>query len=155
MREERFRWTAGGGGADRCLVVVVNGHECAIPLESIMEIRGLESLEPTEDARGQVVGTVAVRGQTVDVLDPGRLFGRDRERQALQGSLVLLTERERRVVLLVDRALEIGVATPRPMGAPQHVAPVDSAVVLDTVTVAGRPLPLLDIRKLVSTLEAG
>lgn len=99
--------TAAGGSALRqYLLIRLERHTCALPVEAVLEIRSVPPL-PRRRPGGVVVGSLEVRGRAVSILDLRALLGLPAWKPRRDASVLLVRRGENRYGLLVDMVDEI------------------------------------------------
>lgn len=136
------------------LAVEVAGHRALLPASRVCEVLRLVATRPVPGAPPEVLGTFALRGGPVTVLDLARCLGTTREPE-LDAVIVVLAG-ARPVGLLVDRVLAVEERAELLQGAPETGgAGPWSGARLSAGLCRWRDelLPLLDVAPLVRRVE--
>ena len=131
----------------RFLVFVVAGERWALPVEAVSEVQQIVAFATLPAADGALVGYVDLRGEVVAVVDGRLLLGREAASWDPSMDLVVVTDGDARVALVVDEVRGVGGAVaPHGASSPAEAATPVGAFVRDAEGL----LPVPDIAALVA-----
>lgn len=120
------------GGLIEALLIEVDGVRFALPTHSVEEVIAAAQPMPLPEAPPFVLGILNVRGEVLPVLDLRRHLGRPSREVRASDHLILARTGARRVLLRVDRAIDLYGIDPtrlRPLEGKHR--PVASVLALD------------------------
>lgn len=127
------------GTVRQYLIVQLDRHACAFPVDDVLEIRAVPLLGRETGLGRAHVGSMEVRGERISVFDLRTIVGLTPGRGRPDSSILLVLGGGIRRGLLVDRVSEILELADEEIDAAER-APIRASVV---VGVAQRPEPLI------------
>jgi len=132
------------------VVFRVAGSEYALPAQDVLQMESFTAATPVPGTQPWVTGIMQVRGRIVPVLDVRKRFGLPAVEHTLDTRVVVATQGERVVALLVDAAREVlkledGQIKP----PPEMVLKEAHGLVKAVAQVGARLVMLLDFAKLI------
>lgn len=128
--------------------------ELAVPIEDVRETVDLRPITPVFRMPRCVAGITSIRGEIVAVLDAGVMLGLAPCTRDHDARIVIVEANDRQAGLLVDRlgALrDLGESEIGPI--PPTLAPAVAAVLRGVLSVAERPVGVLDVARLLAAPE--
>ena len=132
------------------VVFKVAGSEYALPAANVLQMESFTGATPVPGTQPWVTGIMQIRGRIVPVLDVRKRFGLPAAEHTLDTRVVVATQGERAVALLVDAArevLKLDDAQIKP--PPEMVARETHGLVKAVAQVGSRLVMLLDFAKLI------
>jgi len=131
-------------------------EEYGIDILKVQEIRGYEKPTRIANAPEFIKGVVNLRGTIVPIVDMRLKFNCAKAEYNTFTVVIILNLRNRIVGIVVDSVSDVMELAPENLkAAPEMESSVDSAAVVGLGSVGDRMLILLDIEKLMSSLEMG
>jgi len=139
-------------GESRLLHVLFNvaGAQYVIPAADVLQMESFTSATKVPGAPPYVAGLVLIRGRVVPVIDVRARFGLPPVEPTLDSRIVVISEEQRTVGLLVDSAREVVRIAPSELKPPPDVLMGQSDGFVKSVAKTGdRLLMLVDCRKII------
>jgi purine-binding chemotaxis protein CheW len=128
----------------------VAARALAAPIELVRETVDPRPITPLFGVPAAIVGLVSLRGELLAVLDVGRLLGIGVARRDEGSRLVVVDVEGRQAALLVDRLGPLRTVARDALRPPPDTLPAtESALLLGVVSLAERPLAVLDLRRVL------
>lgn len=143
-------------GPREYLTFRLDQEEYGIDILKVQEIRGYEKPTRIANAPGFIKGVVNLRGTIVPIIDMRLKFNCAQAEYNSFTVVIILNLRNRIVGIVVDSVSDVMELAPenvRP--APEIDASIDSSAVTGLGSVGERMLILLDIEKLMSSVDMG
>ncbi len=143
-------------GPREYLTFRLDQEEYGIDILKVQEIRGYEKPTRIANAPGFIKGVVNLRGTIVPIIDMRLKFNCAQAEYNSFTVVIILNLRNRIVGIVVDSVSDVMELAPenvRP--APEIDASIDSSAVTGLGSVGDRMLILLDIEKLMSSVDMG
>lgn len=143
-------------GPREYLTFRLDQEEYGIDILKVQEIRGYEKPTRIANAPEFIKGVVNLRGTIVPIVDMRLKFNCAKAEYNTFTVVIILNLRNRIVGIVVDSVSDVMELAPENLkAAPEMENSVDSAAVVGLGSVGDRMLILLDIEKLMSSLEMG
>ena len=143
-------------GAREYLTFRLDQEEYGIDILKVQEIRGYEPPTRIANAPLFIKGVVNLRGTIVPIVDMRLKFNCAQARYDSFTVVVILNLRSRVVGIVVDSVSDVMQLTPENIrSAPEIESVIDNGCILGLGSVAERMLILLDIEKLMSSVDMG
>jgi purine-binding chemotaxis protein CheW len=147
---------AGTSGAREYLTFRLDQEEYGIDILKVQEIRGYEPPTRIANAPEFIKGVVNLRGTIVPIVDMRLKFNCAKAEYNTFTVVIILNLRSRIVGIVVDSVsdvMELPANSIRP--APEIESVIDNACILGLGSVGDRMLILLDIERLMSSVDMG
>ena len=152
---EKTRETA-STGAREYLTFRLDQEEYGLDILKVQEIRGYEPPTRIANAPAFIKGVVNLRGTIVPIVDMRLKFNCSQAQYNSFTVVIILNLRHRVVGIVVDSVSDVMEITPENIrSAPDIESVIDSGCILGLGSVAERMLILLDIEKLMSSVDMG
>ena len=143
-------------GAREYLTFRLDQEEYGIDILKVQEIRGYESPTRIANAPLFIKGVVNLRGTIVPIVDMRLKFNCAQARYDSFTVVIILNLRSRVVGIVVDSVSDVMQLAPENIrSAPEIESVIDNGCILGLGSVAERMLILLDIEKLMSSVDMG
>lgn len=143
-------------GAREYLTFRLDKEEYGLDILKVQEIRGYESPTRIANAPAFIKGVVNLRGTIVPIVDMRLKFNCSKAQYDSFTVVIILSLRQRVVGIVVDSVSDVMEITPDSIqSAPDIESVIDSSCVLGLGSVSDRMLILLDIEKLMSSVDMG
>ncbi|WP_027997006.1 chemotaxis protein CheW [Simplicispira psychrophila] len=143
-------------GAREYLTFRLDKEEYGLDILKVQEIRGYEPPTRIANAPAFIKGVVNLRGTIVPIVDMRLKFNCSKAQYDSFTVVIILSLRQRVVGIVVDSVSDVMEITPDSIqSAPDIESVIDSSCVLGLGSVSDRMLILLDIEKLMSSLDMG
>ena len=143
-------------GAREYLTFRLDKEEYGLDILKVQEIRGYESPTRIANAPAFIKGVVNLRGTIVPIVDMRLKFNCSKAQYDSFTVVIILSLRQRVVGIVVDSVSDVMEITPESIqSAPDIESVIDSSCVLGLGSVSDRMLILLDIEKLMSSMDMG
>ena len=143
-------------GAREYLTFRLDQEEYGIDILKVQEIRGYEPPTRIANAPLFIKGVVNLRGTIVPIVDMRLKFNCAQARYDSFTVVVILSLRSRVVGIVVDSVSDVMQLAPESIrAAPEMESVIDNGCILGLGSVAERMLILLDIEKLMSSVDMG
>ena len=143
-------------GAREYLTFRLDKEEYGLDILKVQEIRGYESPTRIANAPAFIKGVVNLRGTIVPIVDMRLKFNCSKAQYDSFTVVIILNLRSRVVGIVVDSVSDVMEITPESIqSAPDIESVIDSSCVLGLGSVSDRMLILLDIEKLMSSMDMG
>ncbi|MFT3813849.1 MAG: chemotaxis protein CheW [Acidovorax sp.] len=143
-------------GAREYLTFRLGQEEYGIDILKVQEIRGYEPPTRIANAPAFIKGVVNLRGTIVPIVDMRLKFHCAQAEYNSFTVVIILNLRNRVVGIVVDSVSDVMELSPDAMrSAPDIDSAIDSSCILGLGSVGERMLILLDIEKLMSSVEMG
>ena len=147
---------AASTGAREYLTFRLDQEEYGLDILKVQEIRGYESPTRIANAPSFIKGVVNLRGTIVPIVDMRLKFNCSKAQYDSFTVVIILNLRQRVVGIVVDSVSDVMQITPESIqSAPDIESVIDSSCVLGLGSVGDRMLILLDIEKLMSSMDMG
>jgi purine-binding chemotaxis protein CheW len=147
---------AASAGAREYLTFRLDKEEYGLDILKVQEIRGYESPTRIANAPSFIKGVVNLRGTIVPIVDMRLKFNCSKAQYDSFTVVIILSLRQRVVGIVVDSVSDVMEITPDSIqSAPDIESVIDSNCVLGLGSVNDRMLILLDIEKLMSSVDMG
>jgi purine-binding chemotaxis protein CheW len=121
-----------------------------VPAADVLQMESFTSATKVPGAPSYVAGLVLIRGRVVPVIDVRARFGLPPVEPTLDSRIVVISEEQRTVGLLVDSAREVVQIAPAELKPPPDVLMGQSDGFVKSVAKTGdRLLMLVDCRKII------
>ncbi len=131
-------------------------EEYGIDILKVQEIRGYEKPTRIANAPDFIKGVVNLRGTIVPIIDMRLKFNCAKAEYNSFTVVIILNLHSRIVGIVVDSVSDVMELAPENLkAAPEIDSSIDSAAVVGLGSVADRMLILLDIEKLMSSVDMG
>ncbi len=131
-------------------------EEYGIDILKVQEIRGYEKPTRIANAPGFIKGVVNLRGTIVPIIDMRLKFNCAQAEYNNFTVVIILNLHNRIVGIVVDSVSDVMELAPENLkAAPEIDSSIDSAAVVGLGSVGDRMLILLDIEKLMSSVDMG
>lgn len=150
-----------GGGKETVapreyLTFRLDQEEYGIDILKVQEIRGYEKPTRIANAPEFIKGVVNLRGTIVPIIDMRLKFNCARAEYNSFTVVIILNLRSRIVGIVVDSVSDVmELAAENIKAAPEIESSIDSSAVVGLGSVGDRMLILLDIEKLMSSIDMG
>lgn len=152
---EKTRETA-STGAREYLTFRLDQEEYGLDILKVQEIRGYESPTRIANAPSFIKGVVNLRGTIVPIVDMRLKFNCSQAQYNTFTVVIILNLRHRVVGIVVDSVSDVMEITSESIrAAPDIESVIDSGCILGLGSVGERMLILLDIEKLMSSVDMG
>ncbi|MDD2711822.1 MAG: chemotaxis protein CheW [Simplicispira sp.] len=152
---EKTRETA-STGAREYLTFRLDQEEYGLDILKVQEIRGYESPTRIANAPAFIKGVVNLRGTIVPIVDMRLKFNCSQAQYNTFTVVIILNLRHRVVGIVVDSVSDVMEITSESIrAAPDIESVIDSGCILGLGSVGERMLILLDIEKLMSSVDMG
>lgn len=152
---EKTRETA-STGAREYLTFRLDQEEYGLDILKVQEIRGYEPPTRIANAPAFIKGVVNLRGTIVPIVDMRLKFNCSQAQYNSFTVVIILNLRHRVVGIVVDSVSDVMEIAPENIrSAPDIESVIDSGCILGLGSVAERMLILLDIEKLMSSVDMG
>ena len=143
-------------GAREYLTFRLDQEEYGIDILKVQEIRGYEPPTRIAHAPEFIKGVVNLRGTIVPIVDMRLKFNCSKADYNSFTVVIILNLRNRVVGIVVDSVSDVMELSPDNMrSAPDIESAIDSSCILGLGSVGERMLILLDIEKLMSSVDMG
>ena len=143
-------------GAREYLTFRLDQEEYGIDILKVQEIRGYEPPTRIAHAAEFIKGVVNLRGTIVPIVDMRLKFNCSKADYNSFTVVIILNLRNRVVGIVVDSVSDVMELSPDNMrSAPDIESAIDSSCILGLGSVGERMLILLDIEKLMSSVDMG
>ena len=143
-------------GAREYLTFRLDQEEYGIDILKVQEIRGYEPPTRIAHAPEFIKGVVNLRGTIVPIVDMRLKFNCSKAEYNSFTVVIILNLRNRVVGIVVDSVSDVMELSPDNMrSAPDIESAIDSSCILGLGSVGERMLILLDIEKLMSSVDMG
>lgn len=143
-------------GAREYLTFRLDQEEYGIDILKVQEIRGYEPPTRIANAPSFIKGVVNLRGTIVPIVDMRLKFNCAQARYDSFTVVIILNLRSRVVGIVVDSVSDVMQLAPENIrSAPEIESVIDNGCILGLGSVAERMLILLDIEKLMSSVDMG
>ena len=143
-------------GMREYLTFRLDKEEYGIDILKVQEIRGYEPPTRIANAPAFIKGVVNLRGTIVPIVDMRLKFNCENADYNSFTVVIILNLRNRVVGIVVDSVSDVLALTPDNIkAAPDIESVVDNGCILGLGSVAERMLILLDIEKLMSSVDMG
>ena len=143
-------------GAREYLTFRLDQEEYGIDILKVQEIRGYEPPTRIANAPLFIKGVVNLRGTIVPIVDMRLKFNCVQARYDSFTVVIILSLRSRVVGIVVDSVSDVMQLAPESIrAAPEIDSVIDNGCILGLGSVAERMLILLDIEKLMSSVDMG
>ena len=143
-------------GSREYLTFRLGAEEYGIDILKVQEIRGYEPPTRIANAPEFIKGVVNLRGTIVPIVDMRLKFNCSQAKYDSFTVVIILSLRHRVVGIVVDSVSDVMEITPESIqSAPDIESVIDSSCVLGLGSVSDRMLILLDIEKLMSSVDMG
>ena len=143
-------------GAREYLTFRLDQEEYGIDILKVQEIRGYEPRTRIAHAPEFIKGVVNLRGTIVPIVDMRLKFNCSKADYNSFTVVIILNLRNRVVGIVVDSVSDVMELSPDNMrSAPDIESAIDSSCILGLGSVGERMLILLDIEKLMSSVDMG
>ena len=143
-------------GAREYLTFRLDQEEYGIDILKVQEIRGYEPPTRIAHAPEFIKGVVNLRGTIVPIVDMRLKFNCSKADYNSFTVVIILNLRNRVVGIVVDSVSDVMELSPDNMrSAPDIESAIDSSCILGLGSVGARMLILLDIEKLMSSVDMG
>ena len=143
-------------GAREYLTFRLDHEEYGIDILKVQEIRGYEPPTRIAHAPEFIKGVVNLRGTIVPIVDMRLKFNCSKADYNSFTVVIILNLRNRVVGIVVDSVSDVMELSPDNMrSAPDIESAIDSSCILGLGSVGERMLILLDIEKLMSSVDMG
>ena len=143
-------------GAREYLTFRLDQEEYGIDILKVQEIRGYESPTRIANAPLFIKGVVNLRGTIVPIVDMRLKFNCAQARYDSFTVVIILNLRSRVVGIVVDSVSDVMQLAPENIrSAPEIESVIDNGCILGLGSLAERMLILLDIEKLMSSVDMG
>ena len=143
-------------GAREYLTFRLDQEEYGIDILKVQEIRGYEPPTRIANAPLFIKGVVNLRGTIVPIVDMRLKFNCAQARYDSFTVVIILNLRSRVVGIVVDSVSDVMQLAPESIrSAPDIESVIDNGCILGLGSVAERMLILLDIEKLMSSVDMG
>lgn len=147
---------AASTGAREYLTFRLDKEEYGLDILKVQEIRGYEPPTRIANAPSFIKGVVNLRGTIVPIVDMRLKFNCSQAKYDSFTVVIILSLRHRVVGIVVDSVSDVMEITPESIqSAPDIESVIDSSCVLGLGSVSDRMLILLDIEKLMSSVDMG
>ena len=147
---------AGPSGAREYLTFRLDQEEYGIDILKVQEIRGYEPPTRIANAPHFIKGVVNLRGTIIPIVDMRLKFNCSQAEYNDFTVVIILNLRNRVVGIVVDSVSDVMELSPDNMrSAPDIESAIDSSCILGLGSVGERMLILLDIEKLMSSVDMG
>lgn len=154
VMEKTLDATATGGR--EYLTFRLDAEEYGIDILKVQEIRGYEPPTRIANAPLFIKGVVNLRGTIVPIVDMRLKFNCAQARYDSFTVVIILNLRHRVVGIVVDSVSDVMQLAPENIrAAPEIESVIDNGCILGLGSVAERMLILLDIEKLMSSVDMG
>lgn len=144
------------GGPREYLTFRLDQEEYGIDILKVQEIRGYEQPTRIANAPAFIKGVVNLRGTIVPIVDMRLKFNCSQAEYDSFTVVIILHLRTRVVGIVVDSVSDVMELAPENIkAAPDIDSAIDSSAVLGLGSVGERMLILLDIEKLMSSVDMG
>ncbi|MCB1978042.1 MAG: chemotaxis protein CheW [Burkholderiaceae bacterium] len=148
--------SATSSGAREYLTFRLDKEEYGIDILKVQEIRGYEPPTRIAHAPHFIKGVVNLRGTIVPIVDMRIKFNCENAKYDAFTVVIILNLRERVVGVVVDSVSDVmELAAEHIQSAPDIESAIDSTCIYGLGSVNDRMLILLDIEKLMSSVEMG
>ena len=131
-------------------------EEYGIDILKVQEIRGYESPTRIANAPSFIKGVINLRGTIVPIVDMRLKFNCSEVEYNTFTVVIILNLRNRVVGIVVDSVSDVMELTPESIrSAPDIESAIDNSCILGLGSVGERMLILLDIEKLMSSVDMG
>ena len=153
MMEEGGRFA---GGPREYLTFRLDQEEYGIDILKVQEIRGYEKPTRIANAPEFIKGVVNLRGTIAPIVDMRLKFNCAQAEYNTFTVVIILNLRSRIVGIVVDSVSDVMELAPENVkAAPEIDSSIDSSAVVGLGSVGERMLILLDIEKLMSSMDMG
>jgi len=143
-------------GPREYLTFRLDQEEYGIDILKVQEIRGYERPTRIANAPGFIKGVVNLRGTIVPIIDMRLKFNCAQAEYNTFTVVIILNLRNRIVGIVVDSVSDVMELAPDNIkAAPEIESSIDSSAVVGLGSVGERMLILLDIEKLMSSMDMG
>jgi purine-binding chemotaxis protein CheW len=143
-------------GAREYLTFRLDKEEYGIDILKVQEIRGYEPPTRIANAPAFIKGVVNLRGTIVPIVDMRLKFNCDQADYNSFTVVIILNLRNRVVGIVVDSVSDVLELSPDHIkAAPDIESVIDNGCILGLGSIAERMLILLDIEKLMSSVDMG
>ena len=143
-------------GPREYLTFRLDQEEYGIDILKVQEIRGYEKPTRIANAPGFIKGVVNLRGTIVPIVDMRLKFNCAQAEYNSFTVVIILNLRSRIVGIVVDSVSDVMELAPENgKAAPEIDSSIDSSAVVGLGSVGERMLILLDIEKLMSSMDMG
>ena len=154
VMEKKIDVTA--AGAREYLTFRLDQEEYGIDILKVQEIRGYEPPTRIANAPRFIKGVVNLRGTIVPIVDMRLKFNCAQARYDSFTVVIILNLHSRVVGIVVDSVSDVMQLAPESIrAAPEIESVIDNGCILGLGSVAERMLILLDIEKLMSSVDMG
>ena len=144
------------GGPREYLTFRLDQEEYGIDILKVQEIRGYEKPTRIANAPEFIKGVVNLRGTIVPIVDMRLKFNCAQAEYNTFTVVIILNLRSRIVGIVVDSVSDVMELAPENVkAAPEIDSSIDSSAVVGLGSVGERMLILLDIEKLMSSMDMG
>jgi purine-binding chemotaxis protein CheW len=144
------------GGPREYLTFRLDQEEYGIDILKVQEIRGYEKPTRIANAPEFIKGVVNLRGTIVPIVDMRLKFNCAQAEYNTFTVVIILNLRSRIVGIVVDSVSDVmELAAENVKAAPEIDSSIDSSAVVGLGSVGERMLILLDIEKLMSSMDMG
>lgn len=124
----------------------------ALPLSIVERVYPSAQVVRVQDAPESVVGIIDIQGAILPVLSFKKLIGLDAREASLDDKFVVMTWKDRRVVLVVDKVFPATEVDEKELIPANDVMPGDSALI-GVVTISGQLVLVQGIDELMAPLD--
>ncbi|MCZ2499328.1 chemotaxis protein CheW [Xylophilus sp. Kf1] len=143
-------------GAREYLTFRLDKEEYGIDILKVQEIRGYEPPTRIANAPAFIKGVVNLRGTIVPIVDMRLKFNCDQADYNSFTVVIILNLRNRVVGIVVDSVSDVLELSPDHIkAAPEIESVIDNGCILGLGSIGERMLILLDIEKLMSSVDMG
>ncbi len=143
-------------GAREYLTFRLDQEEYGLDILKVQEIRGYEPPTRIANAPSFIKGVVNLRGTIVPIVDMRLKFNCSKAQYDSFTVVIILNLRQRVVGIVVDSVSDVmQIAADSIRSAPDIESIIDSSCILGLGSVSERMLILLDIEKLMSSVDMG
>ena len=143
-------------GAREYLTFRLDQEEYGIDILKVQEIRGYEPPTRIAHAPAFIKGVVNLRGTIIPIVDMRLKFNCSKADYNSFTVVIILNLRNRVVGIVVDSVSDVMELTPESIrSAPDIESAIDNSCILGLGSVGERMLILLDIEKLMSSVDMG
>ena len=147
---------AAATGAREYLTFRLDQEEYGLDILKVQEIRGYEPPTRIANAPSFIKGVVNLRGTIVPIVDMRLKFNCSKAQYDSFTVVIILNLRQRVVGIVVDSVSDVmQIAADSIRSAPDIESIIDSSCILGLGSVGERMLILLDIEKLMSSVDMG
>jgi purine-binding chemotaxis protein CheW len=91
---------------DQWVVLRLDGHEYALPVERVMEVLRMAAIRPLPEAPPWIAGVLNVRGQGIVVMHLRQRLGLPAREPDLHSQIVIVDSRNEKLGVIVDRVID-------------------------------------------------